>query len=88
MTSYETPGEFIRARRQALGWSLQAFADRVGVSFALAGYWERDQKPTAISYCRAIARALDLTDEEREELILLAQKLAEDTRLERSGEAA
>ena len=76
----QSPGKFIRDHREALGWNLQQLADEVGVSTALAGYWERDQKPAVVYYCRAIGEAFNLRDEELLELILLAQEHGESRR--------
>lgn len=65
-------GQFIRARREALGLRQTHFGDLIGCSDALVSAWERDQNTPTAERLDAIASALRLSDEEARELLRLA----------------
>ena len=60
-----TPGDRIRQRRNELGMSQQALADKVGVTKASISNWENsnDLSDIKVGHMRSLCRALHCTDE-------------------------
>lgn len=54
-------GDIIRTRREALGWSQLALADRCGVSDKQVGRWESGSQVPTLTSASVLARALGIT---------------------------
>ena len=75
ITSADTSGEALRLLRAALNWTqadLVARADGA-IGTDQISLIERGKRPMTSKQCTVIARALDLTDADEAQLILLAQ---------------
>ncbi len=56
-----TLGQVVRAKRSQLGYSQEAFADRVGLHRTYIGSFERGERNLSLQNLVRIANALDLT---------------------------
>ncbi len=63
-----TVGQVIRIRREALGWSQQQLADKVGVNRRSVVRWEGDQDPPSRAHCQKLADVLDGLPTDYEEM--------------------
>lgn len=78
-------GLYIRAHREALGWSRKDFAENVELVYGTLSHIERGKEHLGTDRYHAIAEVLEMTAEETEKLITMveAEKAANGTRRRR-----